>query len=95
MPVRPREMQDVPSESRIRQVIRSILDQEVRRLLASNSTLDAQVTSNTSNISANTNAISSNDDDIDEIMRRLYGPGMGATTYGRDPVETAIRRFAL
>jgi len=95
MPVRPREMQDVPSESRIREVIRSILNQEVRRLLQANSTVDLQVQTNTSDIAANTNSIVANDTDIDILMRRTYGDGpFGATVVGNDPFEL-IRRFAL
>ena len=70
MPTRPQQVNNVPSEARIRLVIRAILDQEVRRLLAENASLQSQVETNTSNISANASAISANDDDIDYNLRR-------------------------
>ena len=95
MPVRPREMVDVPSESRIREVVRAILNQEVRRLLLANSTLDTQVATNTSNIAANASGIASNDNDIDEIMRRAYGNGPFGYQTSRDKSEEFIRRFML
>jgi len=72
MPLRPREQTDAPTESRIRQVIRALLKQEVRRLSDVNVTLAADVATNTSNISANSNAISANDADIDELRRRQF-----------------------
>jgi len=72
MPLRSREQTDAPTESRIRQVIRALLKQEVRRLSDVNVTLAADVATNTSNISANSNAISANDADIDELRRRQF-----------------------
>lgn len=70
MPVRPRQITDTPTEARIRQVIRSILDQEVRRLLNANAALQSLVNTNTSNISANASAIAAAADDIDNAERR-------------------------
>jgi len=70
MPVRPREMNDQPTDARIRQVIRHILNQEVRRLLNASTSLSATVATNTSNISANASAIAQNVIDIDNLDRR-------------------------
>lgn len=72
MPVRPREQNDVPTESRIRQVIRFLLQQEIRRLNNVNATLSTDVAQNTSDIAVNTAAISANDADIDELRRRQF-----------------------
>jgi hypothetical protein len=73
MPIRPREITDQVSESRIRQIIRAILNQEVRRLNDANTSLVGDVATNTSNIAANAAAISANDDDIEYLERRLIG----------------------
>ena len=70
MPVRAREMNDQPSESRIRQIIRSILNQEIRRVLTAESSLTGAVDTNTSNIAANAGAIAAHDTDLDNILRR-------------------------
>lgn len=70
MPVRPREINDQPTEARLRQVIRYLLDQEVRRLLNANASLQAQVTTNTTNIAANASGIATNVADIDNVERR-------------------------
>jgi len=72
MPVRPREQTDAPSESRIRQIIRALLKQEVRRLTEADGSLIGDVATNTSNIAANSSAISANDTDIDELQRRQF-----------------------
>jgi hypothetical protein len=60
MPVRSREMNDQPTESRIRQIIRNILDQEVRRLISGSSSLTGRVTVNEGDIAANANSIAAN-----------------------------------
>lgn len=73
MPARSREITNTPTDARTRQIIRSILDQEVRRLLANNAALQALVDTNTSNISANAAAISANDDDIDTALQYIAG----------------------
>ena len=57
MPLRSREMNDQPTDGRLRQVIRSILNQEVRRLLTTSSSLTALVAANTTNITTNASAI--------------------------------------
>lgn len=98
MPVRARETNDRPTESRIRKVIRAILNQEVRRLLASNSTLDAQVTTNTSNIATNTATNNTQNTDIDNLERRAAARNSsGVVSTNRlnfDDLEN-IRRFSI
>lgn len=44
MPVRPREINDQPTEARLRQIIRQLLDQEVRRLSLTATTNSTTVT---------------------------------------------------
>jgi hypothetical protein len=70
MPIRPREINDRITESRLRQVMRHLLNQEVRRLLADNAALQVQVTTNTGNIAANASNISANTISIDLLDRR-------------------------
>lgn len=53
MPHRARELNDQPTEARIRQVIRSILDQEVRRLMIADDDLAADIATNAGDIAAN------------------------------------------
>ena len=98
MPVRARETNDRPSESRIRQIIRKILNQEVRRLLDANSSVQSQVTTNTSNISAVVTVNNSQATEIDNLERRSAARNTsGITKTGQlsfDDLEN-IRRFSL
>ena len=80
MPIRPREINDRTTESRLRQVIRQILNQEVKRLLDANATLDVQVAINTSNISTNASGIAQNVVDICTNERRTLMPHLGLVT---------------
>jgi hypothetical protein len=70
MPRSPREINDQITDSRMRKVIRYLLDQEVRRLNSASATLTAQVATNTANISANASGIATNVADIDNVERR-------------------------
>jgi hypothetical protein len=71
MPAPQRTINDVPTQSFIRRVIRYILNQEVRRLLEANASVQSDVATNTSNISANANAISANTTLIEDSIRRF------------------------
>lgn len=67
----PRGVPDQITEARMREVIRSILNQEVRRLLAADSSLLAQVTTNTGDIATNATAITIHSANIEYNLRRL------------------------
>lgn len=81
MPVRPREINDQPTEARLREIIRYLLNQEVRRLLNANAALQSQVTQNTSDITANSTLITANATEIENNTRRyLMQPSLGLVT---------------
>lgn len=99
MPRSPREINDRLTESRLREVVQSILRQEIRRLNNSTVDLSGQVDDNTTNISINSANIDINQADICNLERRQYdhiGSGivrssqLVGTGAGADVTVTAI-----
>jgi len=98
MPVRSRETNDRPTESRIRQVIRKLLKHEVRKLISSTDSVSTQVTTNTGNIASNTSVNTTQSTDIDNLERRAAArnnTGVVSTNQlGFDDYDN-IRRFSI
>ena len=94
MPHRARELNDQPTEARIRQVIRSILDQEVRRLMITDDELAADIATNAGDIAANLIRICNNQRRA--AARNTRGPESSRQLGHGDPgrIDDLARRAA-
>jgi hypothetical protein len=74
MPIRPREINDQITDARLQEIVRHLVNIEVRRLVTTSSGLQAQIDANEENIEENA-------EDIGNLSRRIDGEQQGIYTY--------------